>query len=235
VANKKRWLLVIAGLLTVALAYFGYTRWQKSQLAKALHDPDPVVRMDAVRKAGQKGHGNLLLEALRDEDPDIRFVAASSIGPLGSRDSEKVRALLMLYSDDHAYVWKEALHTLRYATPEARPFIYKAAADENAQIRAAAAYALVYVPRLGEMGRIAPPPRPPNEKEIVVSHMTWLLKDDNVEVRKAASFCLFGYPFNGEEAERIRSALNEAPLEVDQDARDLSSRLKKAAEQQTAR
>src|SRR5260370_14004685 len=103
-AIKKGWLLILAGVLVLGLAYVEYTRWRYSKLAKALHDPKPVIRMDVLRKAGQAGQGDLLMEALHDEDPDIRYVAARSFGRLGSGDSEKVRALLELCNDDHAYV-----------------------------------------------------------------------------------------------------------------------------------
>jgi HEAT repeat protein len=228
----KGWLLLLAVLLVLALAYVGHDRWRHSQLAKALHDPDPVVRMDAVRKAGKSGHEYLLIEALRDDDPDIRYVAASSLGGEGSE--EKVHALLELFKDDHAYVREEALHVLKLLPPSTRPFLYKAVEDDDPQIRAATAYALVYVQPQRVMGmEFPPPPRPAKDKQVVVALMTRLLKDDNVEVRKAASFCLFSYHLETEEALRVRSALKEVPEEKDQDARDLTDRLKREAERRS--
>lgn len=232
-SNKKGWLLILGGMLILIFAYVGYHHRQYSQLAKALHDPDPVVRMDLVRKAGRVDQGDLLIEALHDEDPDIRYVATHRLILDGSNDSKKVRGLLELSKDKHSYVRKEALEKLRYAPAAARPFIYEGVDDPDSGIRAAVAYALIYVPDkdLG-MAIIKAPPRPPDEREIVVSLMIRLLKDDNVEVRKAASFCLFGYHFETEEALRVRQALEESPREMDQDARDLADRLKRAAEQQ---
>ena len=73
---NKGWLVFFGVLLFLALAYLGYGRWRHSQLVEALHDADPVVRMNAVRKAGKAGHEALLIEALHDDDPDIRYVAA---------------------------------------------------------------------------------------------------------------------------------------------------------------
>jgi HEAT repeat protein len=228
---NRGWLLIFLALPILVLAYLGYTRWRDSQIAEALKNPDPVVRMDAVRKAGQGGHGNLLVQALRDEDPDIRFVAASSIGPLGPGDSDRIRALLELWKDDHDYVRKEARHTLQFASPDGRKLIYKAVEDKDPKIRAAAIHALLYVPPIRVMGmEYPPPPRPAGDREMVVSQMIRLLKDEDLEVRKAASFCLFSYNFKSDEAQRILSALKEAPEENDQDARDLVNRLKRAAE-----
>ena len=83
------------------------------------------------------------------------------------------------------------------------------------------------------MGGVEPPPRPPEEKEIVVSLVTRLLKDDNVEVRKAAYFCLFGYHLEADEPRHVLSALEESPEETDKDAGELKDRLKTAAERQS--
>ncbi len=228
--THKRWLFIFGGLLLLGLAYVGHNRWRHAQLAKALHDPDPVIRMDAVRKAAKAGYEDLLIEAFHDDDPDIRYVVAWDLGGTGS--AEKVHALLELFKDDHTYVRERALETLKYLSPAAREFLYKEVEDEDPRIRAATAYALVYVPpiRVVMGSAMPPPPRPPKDKEIVVTLMTRLLKDDNVEVRKAAYFCLFSYGLGTEEALRIRSALEEGPEEKDQDARDLKDRLKRAVE-----
>ena len=152
-----------------------------------------------------------------------------------SKNSETIRALLEASKDKHSYVRKEALDILRYSPGEARKFIYQGAEDVDPGIRASSAYALIYIPRLGpgRMGRGDPPPRPPGEKETVVSLMTRLLKDDNVEVRKAACFCLFGYHLEADEARQVLSALEEFPQETDKDARELKDRLRAAAEQQS--
>jgi HEAT repeat protein len=192
-------------------------------LLKALHDPDPVIRMDTVRKAGKSGDGDLLMEALHDDDPDIRYVAARS---LGGGSEKKVRALLELCKDDHAYVRKEALHALKFLPPGARTFLYRGVENDDPQIRAATAYALVYVPPHHVMGmEFPPPPRPPEEEKTIARLMIPLMKDKDLEVRKAAYFCLFSYWLENEEAQQVISALEGAPPETDEDARDLSERL----------
>ena len=59
----KDLLLVVGGLLFLALAYVGFDHWRKSPLTKAIHDPDQVIRMDAVRKAGKAGYERLRRES----------------------------------------------------------------------------------------------------------------------------------------------------------------------------
>src|SRR5439155_20632533 len=170
---------------------FGYGRWRHFQLAKMLRDPDPIVRMDVVRKTS---HEDLLIEALHDDDPDIRYVAAWGLG--GERSEKKVRALLELFKDDQAYVRELALKKLRYLPAGGRPFLYKGIEDADPPIRAGTAYSLVYLPnRKLFMGGIPPnpPPRPPDEEKTIAHLMIPLIKDEDLEVRKAAYFCLFSY------------------------------------------
>jgi HEAT repeat protein len=232
--TKNRRLLILGGLLIFGLCYVVQSRWRHSQLVKALRDPDPVVRMDAVRKAATNGEQDLLIEALHDEDPDIRYIATWHLR-VGSKNSKTIRALLEASKDGHSYVRKEALDILRYSPAEARKFIYQGAEDDDPGIRAGAVYALTYIPRLGglTMGGVEPPPRPPEERLIVVSLMIRLLRDDKLEVRKAASFCLFSYHLETQEAHQVLSALERSPEETDEDARALADRLRTAAEQQS--
>src|SRR5438093_469085 len=124
----KHLLLVLGGLLVLALGYAGYAYSHRSQLLNALHDPDPVIRMDAVRKAGKGGHEEVLIEALHDDDPDIRYVAAWG---LRAGSEKNVRALLELFKDDQAYVRELALKKLRYLPAGGRPFLYKGVEDAD--------------------------------------------------------------------------------------------------------
>jgi HEAT repeat protein len=219
--------LLVGGLLLLLLAayYIGHIHWGHVQLAKALHDPDPVVRMDAVRQAGQGGREDLVIEALKDEDPDIRFVAAWELGGHGEK---KVRALLELFKDDQAYVRELALKKLRYLPAGGRPFLYKGVEDADPRVRAGTAYSLVYLPsRKFVMGDIPanPPPRPPDEEKTIAHLLIPLMKDENLEVRKAAYFSLFSYWLDDQDSQQVAAALEEAPPETDKDARDLSERL----------
>ncbi len=227
-AIKKGWLLLLfGGLLLLVVGYFGHKQWRHAQLAKALHDPDPVVRMDAVRKAGPDGQGDLLIEALRDDDPDIRYVAAGMLRRVGPDNAEKIRGLLELSKDDHKYVREHAVESLRYLPAGARAFIYKGVEDEDPRIRAGSAYALAYFPGI-EVGmgyRLSPPARPPGEEKTIARLIIPLMKDENLGVRKAAYFCLFSYALDEVEAARVVSTLQEALAETDQDARDLADRL----------
>jgi HEAT repeat protein len=231
---NKGWLLFFGGLLVLALAYSGYGRWRHFQLAKALHNSDPVIRINAAREAAKANHADLLVEALLDEDPDVRYVAIYSLGAVASNDRQRVQGLLEALKDDHANIRKEAIRILKHLPAGVRHRVYKGVEDEDSRVRSGTAYALVYLPKLGiTMSMEEPPTRPAKDREVVVALMTGLLKDDDVEVRKAAAFCLFSYHLETEEALRVRSALEEGPKETDQDARDLADRLMRAAIQQS--
>jgi HEAT repeat protein len=188
----KGWMLFLGALLLLVVALVGYKYWRRaqlhSQLATALHDPDPVVRMGAVRKLGRDGPSNLLIEALKDEDPDIRYVAVGSLGWGGLDNAEKVRHLLEVFKDDKAWVRKHGLEILRRLPAEFRPFIYKGVEDEDPRVRAGAAYVLARYP---PKGMDQPPPLPVGEEKTIAQLVIPLIRDENLEVRKAVYYCLF--------------------------------------------
>src|SRR5262249_39996377 len=127
-----------------------------------------------------------------------------------------------------AYVRELALKRLRYLPAASRPFLYKGVKDADPRVRAGTAYSLVYLPnRKVVMGDISPnpPPRPPDEEKTIAHLMIPLIKDEDLQVRKAAYFCLFSYWLEDEETQQVVSALEEAPVETDKDARDLAERL----------
>jgi HEAT repeat protein len=178
--------------------------------------------MATVRRLGKDGPGELLIEALKDEDPDIRYVAIGYLRRAGLSNETTVRHLLEVFKDEKAWIRKETLEILRRLSTEFRPFVYKGVEDEDPRIRAGAAYVLArYPPR----GMDQPPPLPPGEQKIIAKLVTPLMRDENLEVRKAAYYCLFSYDFDDEDAQPIVSTLEEAVPESDKDARDLADRL----------
>lgn len=213
--------MFFGGLFVLAVAYFAYGHWTRSQLANVLQDHDPVIRMDAVRKTSQEG---VLIEALHDDDPDIRYVAALRLGGDGSK--KKVRALLDLFKDDCAYVRQGALRTLRFLPAGPRTYIYEGLEDADPRVRAGAAYSLVYITRRRhDMGGDPPPPRPHGEDKTIARLMIPLMRDEDLQVRKAAYHCLFTYWLDDDDSQQVVSALEVVPAETDKDAQDLADRL----------
>jgi len=94
-----------------------------------------------------------LAKALRDEDPNVRLDAAKALGRLGAAAREAVPALAQALQDDDARVREEAAGTLaRVGSPHAVPAIPALIAilsDENPRVRGMAALAL------GTMGAAA--------------------------------------------------------------------------------
>jgi hypothetical protein len=71
-STKQGWLLLLGGLIVLGFLYLAYVSWSRFSLAKAMHDTDPVVRINAVREAAKIGDAELLIKAVHDEDPDVR-------------------------------------------------------------------------------------------------------------------------------------------------------------------
>ena len=184
--QSKGALIALGIAVLLGLLWWGYRQWQHYQLARALHDPDPVVRIGAVRSAGKASQADILIEALNDEDPDIRFVAVHLLGRLGADTEQRVRALLEILQDDRPSVRREALNTLRSLPAGARPLLYRALEDEDPRIRAGSALALLRTPDT-MIGRI---PRPPGEGETIIPILTKLLDDEDAEVRQNAALAL---------------------------------------------
>jgi HEAT repeat protein len=182
--QSKVALIGLGIVVLLASLWWGYRQWQHHKLAIALNDPDPVVRMAAVRSAAKADRADLLFAALKDDDPDIRFVAVQSLH--GGDNAKMVRALLEVLRDDRPWIGREALTRLRHMSPAARLFVYQALEDQDPRIRVGAALALL-VERNPMMGRT---PRPPGERETIIPLLTKLLDDEDREVRDAAALVL---------------------------------------------
>jgi HEAT repeat protein len=186
IEKQSKGALIALGIVVIlGSLWWGYRQWQHHKLVTALHDPDPVVRMAAVRSAGKAAHADLLLEALKDEDPDIRFVAVQSLRGVGADNAKKIHMLLeVLKGDDRPGVRRGALDTLRHVSPAARPFIYKALEDSHPRVRASAAIALALPDSMGD------PRRPLGEREAITPLLKRLLEDEDEEVRSNAAVVL---------------------------------------------
>ena len=180
--QSKVALIGLGIVVLLASLWWGYRQWQHQKLAIALHDPDPVVRMAAVRSAGKAGQVGPLLEGLSDENPDIRLVAAQLLGYSESKTKEAIQALLAILKDDHAGVRREGAEALYRMLPEAAPALYNALEDNNPRVRSGAALAFD-----NPVSDKMPRPRVPGERETIIPLLTKLLEDKDEEVRHNAN------------------------------------------------
>ncbi|MDI3346657.1 HEAT repeat domain-containing protein [Streptomyces sp. AJ-1] len=114
-------------------------------LVKAAGDPEPTVRMRALRALfGHDGALDLLLAASTDEDAGVREAAVIQLG-WHSADEEAFNGLLRALEDESPDVRIQAIALLRdtAARPEsARPALHTPLSDPDPTVRAAALEAL---------------------------------------------------------------------------------------------
>ncbi len=173
-------LLLAAGL---ALPLFGQTTTAPSApqaLLRALADPDPRRREEALARLGDLGPETpavvqALVAALGDEDLYLRGAAALALGRIGA---PAVPALTQALQGPRSEVrWSAAIALGRVGSPAlvALPALTKALTDASEHVRQAAAVALG---GLGPSARSAAP------------ELTRLLSDRDEAVRAAAALAL---------------------------------------------
>jgi HEAT repeat protein len=170
-----------------------------------LDDPNPAVRVAAIRATGYEGHVEMLMKALQDEDADVRLVAAMHLQRRRAEAAPSAKALLMAsVKEDHAGVRREAAAALRAIGAAAEPTLIEALGDPNPRVRAKAARALSVV-------AFMQPERPPSVKEWPPSTdelasaavaLEKVLQDEDAEVRENAADSL-AYIRRAEAGERL--------------------------------
>lgn len=89
--------------------------------APTLDDPNPAVRVAALRAIGSRGHVDLLIRGLQDEDADVRYVAAVELPARGRDAGSHVKELIALLKDEHKHVRGAAIGTLNAIGVPANP------------------------------------------------------------------------------------------------------------------
>jgi putative membrane-bound dehydrogenase-like protein len=113
------------------------TEWRDPQLA--LDDPEPMVRRQAMRRAGTERDTNavpMLVSAMSDLDPSIRFQAATALGHIA--DARAVTKLIPALDEADPFVRYTvftALNRIGRSHPEAWPAIIRGLEHTNARIR----------------------------------------------------------------------------------------------------
>jgi HEAT repeat protein len=115
---------------------------KRSLPARALHDPNPIIRAAAVRRLPKTGSNGPLIEALKDENPDVRELAAQRVDISGSKADEGARALVQLFKDEHPSVRKQAIRQLGMGGSNGWPAIKDALHDPDPRLRSGAVLAI---------------------------------------------------------------------------------------------
>jgi hypothetical protein len=113
-------------------------------IAPLLREPEPALRVSAVRVLGKDRNANraLLAEALRDSDPLVRKHALASWDDNGSLSPEDIELLVRCLGDSSAEIRELAGWLLGRCGPAAVPILEKALGSDDQRLRAAAAEAL---------------------------------------------------------------------------------------------
>jgi HEAT repeat protein len=151
----------------------------------AFRDPNPAVRVAAIRALGWHEDASFLIPALRDENADVRLMAAMRLGGAGAGGTERAKALVEALDDPHLGVRREASEALCSIGPKSGPVLCRALGDPRPRVRAGAARALSGA-GCGNDGR----QRAPGERDTALPLLRKLLADEDAEVRDNAATAL---------------------------------------------
>ncbi len=148
----------------------------------SLDDPNPAMRVAAVRATGWHGDVDLLTRALQDEDADVRLIAAMYLARRKEEAGPSAKALVVLLKDNHAGVRREAITALSAIGGPAAPALVEALSDPDPRVRSAA------LDGLGNSGRPKEERlRSPEERALVISTLQRIMRtDDDADVRQKA-------------------------------------------------
>jgi HEAT repeat protein len=150
-----------------------------------LQDPNPAVRVAALRALDRRADATPVIRALRDENADVRLVAAQRLGGPGTNARERAEALVEAFDDPHFGVRREARESFCRLGPESGAVLCRALTDPRPRVRATAARALAGAGCWKEQRD-----RAPDEIETAVPLLRNLLADEDAEVRKCAAEAL---------------------------------------------
>ncbi len=182
--KRAMWLLCHAAALLVpmvavpilTLTYFN------GRPPASLDDPNPAMRVAAVRATGSHGDVDLLTRALQDEDADVRLIAAMYLAGRREEAGPSVKALVALLKDKHEGIRREAITALSAIGSPAAPSLVQALSDPDPRVRDGA------LDGLGNIGRPKDERmRPPEERALVISTLERIMRiDDDANIRQKA-------------------------------------------------
>jgi HEAT repeat protein len=182
-SENQKTALLVAGICVVIVAVIAIPLinsdlgHRSSRLR--LDDPNPAVRVAAIRATGREGYVDVLANALQDEKADVRLIAAMYLQGRGSAAAPITQALISALKDEHAGVRRQAAEALSAIGAPAAPPLVKALSDPNPFVRAGAALGLSDVAHPKDFRR-----RSPEERALVIPALEKLLTDESPEVRR---------------------------------------------------
>ncbi len=188
-AGSKRMLLdccyaaaLLVPMIAVPWITFSLEDWGN---AATLDDPNPAVRVAALRAIGYGGHVDLLIRGLQDEDADVRYVAAVELRRRGRDAGSHVNVLIALLKDEHKDVRGAAIDTLNAIGVPAIPALLEALTDPDPRVRSGA------LASLGPVGpRKSGRERSLEEWALFVPALEKLREDEDAEIRQKAETLL---------------------------------------------
>jgi HEAT repeat protein len=185
--KRSYWLCISLAAIVLEISVIALVLWWTSSprwKAEWLKDPNPAVRVHALRNLPNNSSLQILIDATHDADSDVRLIAAGKLGGAARwrpDPAARAEALVPLLKDDHLGVRREAAWSLGTIGRDALPLLMTALQDENPYERAGAALALYFAYFHKE-----PSPWPSQDKDSLVPILTKLLDDESLEVRERA-------------------------------------------------
>ena len=147
----------------------------------SLNNPNPAIRLAAVRATGEHGQVDLLMQALQDDDADVRLVAATYLGQRREEAGPSSKALVALLKDKHEGVRREAITALSAIGAPAFPALVQALSDPDPRVREGALDGLGTIGRPNEVRM-----RSPEERASVIAALEKLGRDNDPDIRQKA-------------------------------------------------
>jgi HEAT repeat protein len=170
---------LLVPMVAVPILTLIYLNWRPSV---SLDDPNPAMRVAAVRSTGSHGDVDLLMRALQDEDADVRLISAMYLAGRREEAGPSVKALVALLKDKHEGIRREAITALSAIGAPAAPALVEALSDPDPRVRDGA------LDGLGNIGRPKEERlRSPEERALVISTLERLMRtDDDANIRQKA-------------------------------------------------
>jgi HEAT repeat protein len=178
--KSRRAVVVVAVVLIAVAAVALWVVIRSRRLDAELRDPNPAVRLAAIRRLDKYADVDLLIAALKDDDADVRLVSAWRLGEAVVPGEKRVSALIEALKDRHAGVRRAAAESLWSIGPESGPALIAALKDPDPHVRAGAVFALRGWYHKEERKRA------PGEVEAIRRLLEDLLHDEDAEVRRNA-------------------------------------------------